>query len=173
MEAKSCPLLSLYWSSFSGSWKLIAPYGESIWALGVCCVRKWLVTFQKSFTAGISISSVETESVHLIQAVIQARRRARQADSTRESKCGCEWRLDSGLELPLWKQVHISNWVSTYGICWQLDIPWQGYLSSESKKYSVIDLRLGKEQIYWSYLFKIIHFIIHKSLVRTSFTLTK
>ena len=82
-----------------------------------------MVTFQKFFTAGISISSGGTESVHFIQAVNQAPRRGRQANSTKESKFGYVWRVDSGLDLPLQIQVHISNSTSTYGIGWQLGIP--------------------------------------------------
>jgi len=82
-----------------------------------------MVTFQKSFTAGICISSGGTESVCFIQAVIQAPRRARQANSTRELIFGCVRIVGSGLELPLRIQVHISNSASTDGIGWPLDIP--------------------------------------------------
>lgn len=93
---------------------------ESEIALGVSCVGKRL-HFRSPSQLEFLFHLVELNQ--FIQAVIQAPRRAGQANSTRESKFGCVWRVDFGLELPLQIQVHISNSASTYGIGWQLGTP--------------------------------------------------
>lgn len=69
---------------------------ESPWAHSESAVLE-IFTLQESFTAGIPVSSAGTEPGRSIQAVIQAHRIGRQENSTRKSKFGWVWRVDSGL----------------------------------------------------------------------------
>lgn len=74
------------------------------------------------------------------------------------------------LELPLRAQVHISNAASTYGIGWQLGIPWQGYLSSKSTntvRSTFVWVKNKNVKVPYLKLFTL--FIIHKSLITPSF----